>query len=252
MRRLSKDLNVLDIANRLMIRVAEGLEPTSAQLAGATQIGKTLTAQKAQLFMSVLFSTIEDNQDNPAYEDQLASMFALKTANELEDLSMNGTSDGGTPAVFLALNKGWVQIAKDAANTHKFDTGTLSQNYMGNIKSIVDLQDERFKATSVLVMSSTDYDGLIEEVGGEPGGIAYILQGSIPGYKGREVIKHPFMPIGTIIFTPLMNYVFGICKEINRYREIRGAKRSIDYTFDLAVDFEFAIDAGVVIGYDIP
>lgn len=248
-KKLKKDINVLDIANRVLVRVAEGSEPTDAQKAGVINKGHTLSCLPVQLFETVLFSTIADNQDNPQFEDQLVGMFARKLANELEDLAFNGTAETGES--FLTLNKGFVQLAKDSSSTHKVDVGTLSSGYVNALKAVLAAQDTRFASQSVLIMSPSDYDGYVLEIGNKPSGVAYIVQGDVPQFLGKRIITSPYMPSGTVLYCPLNALVFGICTDIERYREVRGTKRCIDYTYNINCDFAIAIDEAVVIGYDM-
>jgi len=249
MAKIKKDLNVLDIANRILVRVAQGQTPTAEQLVGFQNKGKTLEALSMQLFATVLFQALEDNQDNPGYENSLAQMYTKKFANELEDLAFNGTSSGG--ANFIALNTGYVQLAKDASTTKKVEVDTFLDAPVPNLQKVVAAQDNRYKANSVFVLSASDYEGLVIKLSEHAGGIAYLIQGSIPSYMGYRIVTSPFVPSGVVLFTPLANYVFGVCKDIQRYRELSGRKRCIDYTFDINTDFAFAIDEAVVIGYDV-
>lgn len=250
MSKLKKDISVLDIANRILVRVAEGTEPADNQKAGLTQKGKTLSALYCQLFDTVLFSALEDNKDNPGYEDQLAAMFSRKFANEVTDLALNGTDETG--AGFLTLNKGYVQLAKDSATSVKVDVGTMSTNYVNSLKAIISAQQDRFKPGSALVLAPSDYEGLLMELGAKPSGIVYLIQGGVPAFMGYPITTNPYMPANHCLFTPLTNYVYGICTDIQRYREVRGTKRCIDYTFNIAMDYAFGIDEAVVIGYDVP
>lgn len=248
-RKIKKDINVLDIANRVLVRVPEGSEPTDAQKAGIINKGKTLSCLPVQLFETVLFSTIDDNQDNPNFEDGLVSMFAKKFANELEDLAFNGIGEDGSN--FLNLNKGFVALAKEYTNTKKVDVGTLSSGYVNALKAVLDAQENKFYAKSVLIMSEKDHRGLVLELGNKPSGVGYLVQGGIPSFLGKPIITNPYMPDNHVLFAPLDVFVFGIVRDIERYREVRGTKRCIDYTYNINCDYELAIDESVVIGYDI-
>jgi hypothetical protein len=243
MQKLKKDINVMDILNRILVRVPEGTEPSDNQKSGVQQKGKTLDALNMQMFQTILFSTIEDNKGNPAYEDTLVQMFARKFANEAEDLAMNGTAETG--ADFLTLNKGYIQLAKDATTSIKVD---LSGGELTELSLIIAAQQERFKGRSVFVMGRKKYDTLIDYMGQHAAGLMYLIQGNVPTYKGYNLVISPYMPDGYVLFTPLDNFIYGICTDIRRFREVRGTKRCIDYTFDIAVDFAYAVDEAVVIG----
>lgn len=254
MMKLSADLSVLDIMSRILVRVTEGVEPSSGQKANPVNEGKTLQALPVQLFFTILFSTLSDNQDVPDFEGQLAAMFAKKFSSELEDLGINGTADTG--ASFLTLNKGWVQLAKDYAGTGIGDSRavnvqTLSDDYVGKLEAVMAAQDDRFDAESTLILSSKDHRGLVVDLGAEPGGVGFVVSGKVDGLLGKPIWVSPFLSPGTVLYTPLPNLVWGINRDIERYREVRGTKRCIDYTFNIACDFEIAVNRACVVGYNM-
>lgn len=256
MNRLTSDISVLDIASRVLKRVAEGTEPSAGDKPGVSNLGKTLLALPMQLFQSIPFSTLSDNANVAGFEEQLAAMFARKFANELEDLALNGTDDDYTGSAFLELNKGWIALAKAAAgsgddNTRAYDVNTLSDDYTGKLKALMDQQDARFDAQSILIMGPTDYRGLVEDFAAEPGGIGFAVSGNVPTFMGKPLVISPYMPAGTVLYTPLSNLVWGICRDIERYREVKGTKRCVDYTFNIACDFAIAIHRACVVGYDV-
>jgi hypothetical protein len=256
MNRLTSDISVMDIANRVLKRVAEGTAPSAGDLPGVSNYGKTLLALPMQLFQSIPFSTLSDNANIPGYETSLATMFAKKFANEIEDLALNGTDDDYSGSAFLELNKGWIALAKAAAgsgdnHTRAVDVNTLGDDYTGKLKTVMDAQDARFDAQSVLLMASADYRGLVEDFASEPGGIAFAVSGMVPTFMGKEIVVSPYMPSGTVLYTPLTNLVYGICRDIERYREVSGTKRCVDYTFNIACDFAIAVNRACVVGYDV-
>lgn len=249
MNKLTSDLNALTITPRALVRLAEGTAASS--FTSPTNKGKTLLALSMQFFAQVTFSAISDNQGNPDFENQLAGMFAKAVGNDLLDLGFNGTDDDYTGSAFLELNKGWVHLAKNNTDCVKYDVNTLSSDYIGNLKAVVQAQDALYKATSAFILNPADYEGLVEDLGSEPGGVAYIVSGSLPTFMGHEIIQVPYMPSGQVLFTPPQNIVMGINRDIQRYREIETSKRAIEYTFDMATDFAFLNDAAVVIGYNV-
>lgn len=259
MNRLTSDISVMDVASRVLKRVAEGTEPSAGDKPGVSNLGKTLLALPMQLFQSIPFSTLSDNANIPGYEEQLAAMFARKFANEIEDLAINGADDDYTGSAFLELNKGWITLAKaaagaDNATSRAVDVGTLGTTtpYAEALTSVIAAQDARFDPTSALILSPADYRGIVQAVGGTTGGIQYLVQGNVPAFLGKEIIVSPYMPTGTVLYTPLSNLVWGIGRDIERYREVKGTKRCIDYTFNIACDFAIAIHRACVIGYDVP
>jgi hypothetical protein len=248
MRKLSKHVSALDIANRVLVSIAEGTEPEDTDKSGVTQSGNTLVCKNAQMFQTVTFGTIDDNQDNPNFEGDLATMFAKKFQQELEDLSINGTADtGGT---FLNINKGFVQLAIDA--TSVYDTTSHNGDVLAILGALYGEQETRWLKTSSYIMSPKNYKDFLDAIGQLDTGLAYLITGAVPTYMGRPIIVHDFMPDDHYFFSPVKNFVYGINTDIKRFREVKGTKRCIDYTFDIPCDFQFVTNGAVILGYEVP
>lgn len=259
MNRLTSDISVMDVASGVLKRVPEGTEPSADDKPGVSNLGKTLLALPMQLFQSIPFSTLSDNANVIGYEEQLAAMFAKKFANEIEYLALRGTDDDYAGSAFLELNEGWITLAmlaagNDDTTSRAVDVGTLgtTTTYAVALTSVIAAQDPRFDPTSALILSAADYRGIVQEVGGTNGGIQYLVQGNVPSFLGKEIVVSPFMPAGTVLYTPLSNMVWGICRDIERYREVKGTKRCIDYTFNIACDFAIAINRACVVSHNVP
>ena len=81
------------------------------------------------------------------------------------------------------------------------------------------------------------------------GGLGYLLNGQKLTYLGYEVLPLNEMPRNCVLFTPLLNLVYGINTNMERYREVKGEERCISYTFDSAFDFQVAVDDAAVIAH---
>lgn len=113
--KLSKNLDALDMTPRQMKRVAQGAEPADGDLTEATNPGATVTLLPGQIFATLTLDTLRDNADNPQFPTIVRNMINTLFANDLVDLAFNGTADDYAGNAFLALNKGFVQLADDAA-----------------------------------------------------------------------------------------------------------------------------------------
>ena len=125
MGRLTRNVDVMDILERQLVRVAQGSEPDNNDLTSAAEFGCKLTALDAQLFASLTLDFLRDNKDNPNLQKEVEAGFNTRLANDIVDLGFNGVADDGVgadrAAKFIRLNKGWLQIMRDAANTPKVD-----------------------------------------------------------------------------------------------------------------------------------
>ena len=245
MSRLKRNIDAFDISGRQLVRVPQGSEPTAAQTPSLSEHGCVLTALDVQLFPTLKLDFLRDNKDNPNLLQEVEAGFNTRFTHELVDLGFNGTSEGG--GNFLSLNKGWVQIARessDAINTSfKLDAG-----WREALQHITSRADDRYKRDSVLLMNVGDADDYAYELGGHVTGHALTAESPLRRFSGLPIEPHPYMPKGTVLFTPLKNLVFGMNTEIKRDRAYHSRKRVIEYTFDMAVDYELVIKQAAVLG----
>ena len=255
MTRLERDVDVLDIARRQLVRVAQGAEPNADQTPGASEFGCVLRALSVQLFPTLKLDFLRANKDNPNLPKMVEDGFATRLQTDLVDLAFNGvgdTGEGATPeAKFLNLNKGWVQIAKDAANTTKKDIDPAVDTWTVTLAEIMDAADTRYRANSVFVMNEADADAYGRELGAHVTGTALRADSPLRRFEGKPIEAHPLMPKGHVLFTPLKNLVFGIHTDIRRDRGYHTRKRVLEYTFDQAVDFEIAVKAACVLAQPV-
>lgn len=251
--RLQKDVDVYEIAQEVLVRVPEGEEP--ADFAQITNEGCTLNMLPAQLFGRVLFSSLRDNQDNPQFESQLLKKWSARFAENVVRLGFVGTSDTYASRKFTELNKGWVQLLKDAGGkTHTVDAAAYVQSgatdwpeYLG---AVIEALPDRYKSAKCkIVMNISDHEALIRQIGRRDGMGAVLLEGKLKEMLGYDIERVGAMPRGTVIFTPLENLIYGACTQIERYRELNGKGRCIDYTFDMPFDYQVAIPDAAAIGY---
>ena len=251
--RLQKDVDVYEIAQEVLVRVPEGEEPRA--FAQITNEGCTLNMLPAQLFGRVLFSSLRDNQDNPRFESQLLKKWSARFAENVVRLGFVGTNDTYATKAFAELNKGWVQLLKDAGSkTHTVNSATYmkegSVDWPEYLGAVIEALPDQYKSSKCkIVMNVSDHEALIRQIGKLDGMGAVLLEGKLNEMLGYDIERVSAMPRGTVIFTPLENLIYGACTQIERYRELNGKRRCIDYTFDMPFDFQVAIPDAAVIGY---
>ena len=214
MDRLERNIDAIDVASRQLVRVPEGQEPTDDQLAGAGEHGAVLRALTVQLFATLTLSWLRANKDNPNLQTEVEKGFTTRLTSDLVDLACNGENDDGGGVTqaekFLRLNKGWVQIAKDAAATHKLDIDAATDGWQGTLGAIMDAGEERFRANSVFVMNTADADAYARELGGHVTGTPLTADSPLRRYQGKAIEAHEHMPQGHVMFTPLKNLAYGL------------------------------------------
>jgi len=252
MGKLKKDVDVYDVLARQLVRVAEGSEPTSGQMPDVSEFGCTLTALPVQLFPTLKLSTLQDNSDNPQFLQTVNGMFNTVFQNDLLDLGTNGTADDYAASAFLALNKGWLQIALDSANTPKLAIDPATVGWIDTLAAIRAASDVRFRPESVFIMSPNDADAYNIELGKHVTGAAIIANSNGQGFLATPVIPNRYMPDGKVLYTPLKNLVFGMHTTITRTGAFHARRRAFEFTYDMSVDYEISVKQACVyaaVGY---
>jgi len=240
MNSLQRFVDAYDIAEGVLVRVAEGTEPTDEQKQAYANLGCTLNALKVQLFADVTRSALEDNADNPKLENFLFDGFTTRFGNELVKLGFEGVGDTG--ADFAHLNTGWLQVATDSADVPKDTYTAETEGQVDRLTKLVAKLDADAKGPSTsLLMSWADWEAYILELGGDNQAAMIIAEGKTKTFMGYPVEVSKYMPAGTYFATPLNNLAFGISTAVYRGREWNARKRCLEYTFDLGCDYEIVI-----------
>ncbi len=234
-------LKALTVSAQSTVRVAEGSEPSSGQLVTPTRADNTYLNLPIQLFWQLLFSTIEDEQDNPNFETDLEGIYAKAFANDLARLGFRGVNDDYAGSAWTRLNKGWLQVARDSAPAGQL----VNTNGMTTVKAVLDALLEatpaqfKVQGTTAFIMSQTDFESHMLALGESSASVLaqILLDGKLPQYLGYPIIPDPQIEDGKIMFSDPLNLWLTMQTEIQRTREVRGTKRCIDYMFHLPCDY---------------
>ncbi len=258
--KLNKDINVREFITGVLQRVPQGTDPTT--YTKYTNVGKQLRMLDAQLFAQITLDYLRDNQDKPSLENETAAYLADVYARDITKLAFVGIADDYSltdvsKKLFTHLNKGWPQLMKESTDTHKVDindyitSGTV--NWASFLGAIITSLPEIYKSSSCrILMNTADYEEYCSQIGNMTGAVNFLISGQVKQYLGYPIEVVQVMPSKTVIFTPMQNLVYGVNTNVERYRELSGTKRAIDYTYDSAFDFEVAVDDAAVIGFAIP
>ena len=252
--RLSKDVNVFELLRGVLQRVPQGNKPTD--YTNIANIGKTLEMKDGQLFARIPFDFLRDNQHRPNLENMVNGILTTTFGNDVVLLALTGKDDTYATKKFVELNKGWPQLVKDAAGSHKVDTddhtgGTPAViNWEDLFSAMVEKLPDIYKGEkTAFLMSRGDAELYQRQIGQMVGGLGHLLSKQNLTYLGYEIIALNEMPRNCVLFTPLPNLVFGVNTQMERYREVSGEERCIKYTFDSSFDFQVAVDDAAVIAY---
>lgn len=256
--KLKKDVNVREFITGVLQRVPQGTEPS--KFTSFSNVGKELDMKAAQLCSYITFDYLRDNKDRPGLENEAAVYLAEIYSRDVTKLAFVGEYDDYTNGdavrgVFEHLNKGWPQLLKEAADSHKIDITDYIANgsvsWTTFLNTVITAMPAIYKSDScVILMNTSDYEDYCYQVGNLTGAVSLLITGGVKNFLGYRIEVVPNMPEHHVIFTPLANLVYGVNTTIEKYRELKGTRRVIDYTFDSAFDFQVAVDDAAVIGYD--
>jgi hypothetical protein len=237
---LEQFVDAFDIADGVLVRVPEGVEPSDADKKKYQNIGTTLKALAVNLFSDVTRSTLQNNADNKNLDQYLFDGFATKFGNELVMLGFKGVAETGD--TFENLHKGWVQVAKDSADTAKDTYDAATEGILDRLKKLVKKihPDAKGPGTSI-IMSWADYEDYILALGGDTLTASIIANANTKSFMGYPIEVQKDMAEGEYLATPLKNLVFGAVTDVYRGREWNARKRCMEYTFDLKCDYEIVI-----------
>jgi len=253
MTRLERNIDAIDVAARQLVRVPQGEEPSDGQTANAGEYGAVLRALTVQLFPTLTLDFLRENKDNPQLLQMVEKAFVTRLQNDLVDLAFNGINDDGGGATqaekFLRLNKGWLKIAMDHADAPKVVIDPATDTWKASLAQIMNAGDERWRAQSTFVMNLADADEYAAELGAHVTGTALTAESPLRRYNGLPIEANPRMPRGKVMFTPLMNLAQGIHTDVQQDKEYHKRRRVLEYTFDMATDFEIAVKQACVLGH---
>lgn len=259
-RKLTKDIDVFSVGSKILVRIPQGQDPTA--FVPVSNVGPQLNMKAHQLFGRVLFDALRDNKDDPQYESKVLAEWTKAWSRDITCLAFTGTNDDydhtdSTKNTFEHLNVGWPALLKAASTAHKVDIADYTSNstvdwidYLGGC--IAAMPSKYLGDSCKLLMSAADHLAYQDQVGAQNGGVAVLVVGGVKQRASFEILPQQHMASGEVIFAPLENLVYGVNTEIERYREVKGTKRCIDYTFDASDDFQIALPDAAVIGYTFP
>jgi len=252
--KIKSAFKMLDVAGEAMVRVPQGQEPTAGQLAEHQRIDVKFDNLAAQIFYSLTFDDIRDNQADPEFESKMEQMFALTYSNDLCRLGFRGIDDDYAASAWNKLNEGWNQVAKnDCPIGQLIDTNGVTA-ICDRFDDMIDAMPDKYlqQGITTFVLAPKDCRDWVKEMISDGHDVLAMAKvtGTLPAYMGYPVIEEVQQIPGEHTFSKLTNYWMTIFAEIERYREVSGRRRSVDYTLNQSNDYGFGNAAAVVHAFD--
>lgn len=239
MTKLTAELDAWDVAKGILVRVPSGEKPTQEQRRKLNLIGAKLDGKYVQLFGRILQDALDDNKDNPNFENEQFNGFSKAFGNDLALLGFIGTSDNYTNKKFEELNKGWIQVAKESSDVKRVSFAT-SDSMVARLTKLVDNIDDDVFGECVILISPKDYRAYQKELS-DLSAANILIKGDAKEILGVPLEVQPLMKSGEYLATPLKNLMIGIGLEIRRNRYYDNEERALKYIFDTFCDYEIVI-----------
>lgn len=264
MRTPSMDIDKMSVGTRLLAKATEATDTGTNSAVTFSKI--SMTSVKLRLDWEVSTESLEDNIEGASLEDHIAQTMARQTANDLDDLLINGnTSSSNT---LLKALDGFVKLALADGTTVDEGGNAISRATFDRVlrnlptKYLQRRNDLRFFTGSGLVQdtifSLQNPNSDVAATAGAPSpssniGETAFLTGAMranggPGATGLApfgipLVEVPLMPEtvtgshsgaagshGYVELTQPNNRIVGLHRDITVYRQFKPKKDTIEYT----------------------
>lgn len=274
----SYQLNLIDIASRVMRSAAEGTAPSGVQ--GVTITPRTLTQKESILPYDITFSFLEENIEQADAESKINAMFAKAFANDLLDLAINGDealaetiTDGNEDGeddttgltqndhTFLRQNDGWLKLARNDAKVNDVTLPASITSWKTEFKRVLAAMPNKWKTNPAdlvfLVSPDVDTDYRDELAARQTAlGDEYQIKNKRAEYQGVVIEPVPFMPGSStshypagpvVMLTKFKNLAMGIGRDMRFGRQVQERKRIVEYTITNKNDFNYVAGEMIVL-----
>lgn len=264
MRTPTMDIDKMAVGTRLLAKATEATD--TGTNAAVTFSKVSMTSVKLRLDWEVSTESLEDNIEGSSLEDHIAQMMARQTANDIDDLLINGNTSSSN-ALLKALD-GFLKIALADGTTVDEGGNNVSRATFDRVlrnlptKYLQRRNELRFFTGSGVVqdtvfsLQNPNSDTVATAGAPSPGstiGDAAFLTGAMRGNGGPgstgiapfgiPLIEVPLMPEsvtgdysgaagshGYVELTQPNNRIVGLHRDITVYRQFKPKKDTIEYT----------------------
>lgn len=261
MRADSMELDRMAIGERLVRLATEGVADPMNPTVAFSKV--SLTTIKLRLDWELSSESLEDGLEGEALEDHIARLMAAQAANDLEDLAINGDTEGHVNDALLKSFDGWrkrlyyggsvVDAGGDVLDKAVFHRAlrAMPRRYMGRrgalrwFTNAGLLQDYVYSAAFIQDVGQIVNTPAEQQLAITNGGVADANAGWSPtapfGIRAQEVPLFPEYAIdatgdnpsgtgGDVWLVDPNNLIWGVRRDIQVFREFVPRKDTIEYT----------------------
>ena len=237
--KLQKSFDVWSIASGVLVRVNAGEAPTQAQREKLGVKNVLIENKPVQLYAKITQDTLEDNADNPDFEDEMFTSFAKAFSNDIQNLGLNGEKDDYADKEFKNLNKGWITLAKENDEVAKVEyeaNSKVSERLIALVEASGDMPKD-----AVIILSQSDFIAYQKEIGNKNGGFNVLLNAGANHVLGVPLKVVDYMPAGFYLMTPPKNLILSLGLDMRRTRWYDHDESSLKYKFEVFNDYQIGV-----------
>ena len=235
----TKEVPKLDIASRIIRKKTGGARPANADVGIGNPL--VLTSVEYGFSTEIYFEALEDNIMRGRATNYILDLFGLVLANDMADLSINGTgdpADGG----FLEVDRGYLSLMGADASVHDVVGANMAGDVRGALfPAMRDALPQRYRRLMpVFGVSHKIRDVYLDQLENRPtdlGDVVLVNGWKVPTWQGFPIIGIDHMPDPAAVFTPLANLVFGIQRNITFGVDVLNVERLARYGWTVRTDF---------------
>ena len=240
-----------DIEDFVLQNIPEGVEPENFTL--GQNKGKYIECKPVYAFMRVVYSTIRSAKGNAAVK-KFDAKLAKKFGNNLVRVGFQGTNHQDVANTPENINKGWIQILKDSADSHKINANSYKTggktDWIEYLAAVVAAMPDGYKSEECCIfMNPADYEEYVKQIGRKDGNAAYLINSGVNKFLGYPIVQARYLAAGSVLFTNPMNLLGGLHNDIERQIENKPLARVINFCFGLDCGYEVGIEDAAVIGF---
>lgn len=240
-----------DIEDFVLQNIPEGVEPENFTL--GQNKGKYIECKPVNAFMRVVYSTIRSAKGNAAVK-KFDAKLAKKFGKNLVRVGFQGTNHQDVANTPENINKGWIQILKDSADSHKINANSYKTggktDWIEYLAAVVAAMPADYKSEECYIfMNPADYEEYVKQIGRKDGNAAYLINSGVNKFLGYPIVQARYLAAGSVLFTNPMNLLVGLHNDIERQLENKPLARLVNFFFGLSCGYEVGIEDAAVLGF---
>lgn len=166
---------------------------------------------------------LEDNPEQGAVEQRIATIMGIQAANDLEDLALNG--DESSTDGLLRANDGFLLQAATSGNVLNWASAAFTTDTLEQTVRQLDTKYRRNMRQLKFIVHPDRWMDYVQSIAARQGNMAdQYLAGLVgdPTYGGIPLVQSPFMPVDQILLTHPDNFIFGVQRDMKMRKTMDG------------------------------